>query len=326
MTLSVNKIKSYTAYYEMYDNMNDWNYLGQHQVSFENTDILMSPSVVGMANVTFRPFATSSGSCNSIYLSVNGKYVGKQYYDNTSSSDREIPAYFVADLSAGYEVPVKKSSSLTFSFHVQNLFNNMYYADAWLWRAYFQQENAFYAETGIYPQVNFETDKPITDKIIKFELGSYSLFDTKLKELQNALITSSNAKAMSIFYDIIDNLGGKSKKGNRILTASINYMLEHFDDATLSNEILARQSGISEIYFRRLFKEMFDTTPKQYILGLRTKKACKLLVESSASVGEIAEECGFSSVYHFCRSFKEYTGLTPGEYAKKNSILGNITI
>ena len=40
------------------------------------------------------------------------------------------------------------------------------------------------------------------------------LFDTKLKELQNALITSSNAKAMSIFYDILDNLGEKSKKGN----------------------------------------------------------------------------------------------------------------
>ena len=157
MTLSTNKIRAYTAYYEMYDNMNDWNYLGQHQVKFENTDILMSPSLVGTANVTFRPFVLADNSLNSAYLSLNGKYVGKQYYDNTSSSDREIPAYFVADLSAGYEVPVKKSSSLTFSFHVQNLFNNMYYADAWLWRAYFQQENAFYAETGIYPQapVNF---------------------------------------------------------------------------------------------------------------------------------------------------------------------------
>ena len=157
MTLSTNKIRAYTAYYEMYDNMNDWNYLGQHQVKFENTYILMSPSLVGMANVTFRPFVLADNSLNSAYLSLNGKYVGKQYYDNTSSSDREIPAYFVVDLSAGYEVPVKKSSSLTFSFHVQNLFNNMYYADAWLWRAYFQQENAFYAETGIYPQapVNF---------------------------------------------------------------------------------------------------------------------------------------------------------------------------
>ena len=152
MTLSTNKIRSYTAYYEMYDNMNDWNYMGQHQVDFENTDILMSPSLVGMADVTFRPFVYAGNSLNSVYLSLNGKYVGKQYYDNTSSAERIIPEYFVADLSARYEVPLKKSSSLGFSFHVHNLLNNMYYADAWLWRAYFQQEDAFYADTGIYPQ------------------------------------------------------------------------------------------------------------------------------------------------------------------------------
>ena len=152
MTLSTNKIRSYTAYYEMYDNMNDWNYMGQHQVDFENTDILMSPSLVGMADVTFRPFVYAGNSLNSVYLSFSGKYVGKQYYDNTSSAERIIPEYFVADLSARYEVPLKKSSSLGFSFHVHNLLNNMYYADAWLWRAYFQQEDAFYADTGIYPQ------------------------------------------------------------------------------------------------------------------------------------------------------------------------------
>ena len=159
ITLSTNKIRNYTAYYEMYDNMNDWNYLGQHHVDFVNTDILMSPSLVGMADLTFRPFASSAGSLNSAYLSLNGKYVGKQYYDNTSSDERAVPAYFVADLSLGYEVPLGKSfdlmdddSSLSFSLHVHNLFNKMYYADAWLWRAYFKQEDAFYAETGIYPQ------------------------------------------------------------------------------------------------------------------------------------------------------------------------------
>ena len=159
ITLSTNKIRNYTAYYEMYDNMNDWNYLGQHHVDFVNTDILMSPSLVGMADLTFRPFASSAGSLNSAYLSLNGKYVGKQYYDNTSSDERAVPAYFVADLSLGYEVPLRKSfdlmdddSSLSFSLHIHNLFNKMYYADAWLWRAYFKQEDAFYAETGIYPQ------------------------------------------------------------------------------------------------------------------------------------------------------------------------------
>ena len=152
VTLSTNKIRSYTAYYEMYDNMNDWNYLGQHKVNFENTDILMSPAVVGMASVTFRPFAGKSNSLKSAYATLSGKYVGKQYYDNTSSDERSIPAYFVGDMTLGYEI-----SSLALSFHVHNLFNRKYYADAWLWRAYFQQDDVYYSDTGIYPQapVNF---------------------------------------------------------------------------------------------------------------------------------------------------------------------------
>ena len=159
MTLSTNKIRSYTAYYEMYDNMNDWNYLGQHNVDFKNTDILMSPALVGMASVTFRPFVGTLESLKSAYATLNGKYVGKQYYDNTSSDERCIPAYFVADLAIGYEIPLRcrssnqnESSSLAFSFHVHNLFNQKYYADAWLWSAYFQHDNQYYSEVGLYPQ------------------------------------------------------------------------------------------------------------------------------------------------------------------------------
>ena len=145
----------------MYDNMNDWNFLGQHTVDFRNTDILMSPSLVGMASATFRPFVSSVGSLSSAYLTWNGKYVGRQYYDNTSSDERAIPAYFVDDMAVGYSVPLRKSlgfvrddrgGSLTFSFHIHNLFNHKYYADAWLWRAYFQQDDLYYSETGLYPQ------------------------------------------------------------------------------------------------------------------------------------------------------------------------------
>ena len=147
ITLSTNKIRNFTAYYEMYDNMNDWNYIGQHEVDFENTDILMSPSVVGMAGVTFRPFAGASSSLKSLYASFDGKYVGRQYYDNTSSDERSIPAYFKGDLALGYEI-----ANFAFSLHIHNIFNRQYYADAWLWRAYFQQEDEYYSEIGIYPQ------------------------------------------------------------------------------------------------------------------------------------------------------------------------------
>lgn len=158
MTLATNKIREYTAYYEMYDNMNDWNYLGQHKVDFENTDILMSPSVVGMATMTFRPFASSSGSLKSAYATLNGKYVGRQYYDNTSSEERSVPAYFIADISMGYEIPIRsrfeniKASCLNLSFHIHNIFNRLYFADAWIWRAYFKEDDIYYSDTGIYPQ------------------------------------------------------------------------------------------------------------------------------------------------------------------------------
>ena len=161
ITLSTNKIKSFKAYYEMYDNMDSWNFLGQKEVSFENSDILMSPSVTGMASLTFRPFASLNGSLSSAYLNWNGKYVGKQYYDNTSSDERMIPAYFAGDLSAGYELPLSRRDrtdggsrcpSLSISLHVNNMFNNMYYADAWIWRAYFRDTDSWYSEAGIFPQ------------------------------------------------------------------------------------------------------------------------------------------------------------------------------
>lgn len=112
----------------------------------------MSPSVVAMAGITARPFVLTPGSWKSFYATLNGKYVGRQYYDNTSSEERSIPAYFVADFSMGYEIPVSGNSAVSLSFHVNNLFNRMYYADAWLWRAYFKQEDDFISDIGIYPQ------------------------------------------------------------------------------------------------------------------------------------------------------------------------------
>ena len=165
ISLSTNKIREYTAYYDIYDNDVDWNYLGQKAVQFSNTDILMSPSLVGAANLKFTPFASMSGSLSSAYVSVGGKYVGRQYYDNTSSQDRSIPAYFVGNMSLGYELPLKRhhssehpgQSSMSFSLHINNLFNRLYCADAWLWRAYFQDSDTYYNQVGLYPQapINF---------------------------------------------------------------------------------------------------------------------------------------------------------------------------
>ncbi len=178
-------------------------------------------------------------------------------------------------------------------------------------------------KSGTYPQINFYTTELFTDKILKIEIGSYAHLESALKELQNAIITSSRARAMSVFYGIINDICGKAIQGNGIISRSVDYLLNNYSDISLSNKVLAEKSDISEIYFRKLFKESFGVTPKQFIIDLRIKKACKLLAERQNNVSEIAEQCGFSSVYHFCRAFKNITSLTPTEYAKQNESYSN---
>ena len=58
-------------------------------------------------------------------------------------------------------------------------------------------------------------------------------------------------------------------------------------------------------------------TPRQYILDLRLRLARQLLSETRESIGAIAEQCGFSSVYHFSRAFHQSTGRTPSEYRRE---------
>ena len=46
----------------------------------------------------------------------------------------------------------------------------------------------------------------------------------------------------------------------------------------------------------------------------------QLLTNTDLTVTAVAESCGFASVYHFCRTFKQRMGMTPLEWAVGNRI------
>lgn len=142
ITLSVNKIRQYTAWVDRYDNPSDWGWMPQVAEYYENTSILMSPSVTGTGRVTFTPAFVPRLS-----ISVAGKYVGKQYYDNTSCEDRSLPAYTVMSAQAEYSL-----GKIKFAIFVDNMLNRKYVADAWVYRARFADGSADYVEDGMFPQ------------------------------------------------------------------------------------------------------------------------------------------------------------------------------
>jgi len=64
-------------------------------------------------------------------LNLTGKYVGKQYFDNTMSEERKIDPYFVTNISAGYKIHLKGSGELMLRFIVNNLLNAIYENNAY---------------------------------------------------------------------------------------------------------------------------------------------------------------------------------------------------
>jgi len=60
--------------------------------------------------------------------------------------------------------------------------------------------------------------------------------------------------------------------------------------------------------------QLLNTTPKKYINSIRVTHAKELLSGTNYPVISIAEMCGFSDNYYFCKFFKTYTGLSPLKY------------
>ncbi|MGN0190892.1 MAG: TonB-dependent receptor, partial [Candidatus Cryptobacteroides sp.] len=158
LTLSRNKLKNFTAYIPEYNNATDWDLTGvQYTEEYSNTTMLMSPSVVANGQVSVTPFRNLvSNSLKTTTLTLGGKFVGKQYWDNTQNADRCIPSYFVANVALSHQFDVKYGI-IGLSAYINNALNAKYYADAWVGRSYLKAEDQKYQEEGLFPQapINF---------------------------------------------------------------------------------------------------------------------------------------------------------------------------
>ena len=118
ITLSQNKILNYT-----FTDFNDGDSVMVTKTA--NTDLSFSPNIVGAAIATFRPF-------NGAKLQIIGKYVGKQYCDNTSREVYALDPYFLLNARASYDITLKNGGFVRFSLALNNLTNHSYRLSAWV--------------------------------------------------------------------------------------------------------------------------------------------------------------------------------------------------
>lgn len=96
-----------------------------------------------------------------------------------------------------------------------------------------------------------------------------------------------------------------------VVEQAMQYIEGHYTDAALRLEEVARHIDRSPSYFSTLLTQKQGSSFRQILTALRVKEARRLLLETSLSVQEVAERCGFINANYFSKIFKEKTGTTP---------------
>ena len=121
ITLSNNKIESYTEY------IDNWDTWGQDSIEYTNVDLAFSPNLVWASTLNYK-------LNNNLSIDLLSKYVGEQFIDNTSSLDRMLEDYLVNTLRISYNWDNKMFSTAKLTLQINNLLDNQYVSNAWVYR------------------------------------------------------------------------------------------------------------------------------------------------------------------------------------------------
>lgn len=155
-SISQNKIRSFQEYQD------NWDTGAQEILVHENTDLAFSPNFIARGEGMLRVFKRNA---HTLTTSLIGKYVSKQYLDNTSNAQTQLPGYFVSELRLNYDLSQWVGKELNFMLSVNNLLDKKYASNGWAYRyvsasydarpydAYTRREAGdVYHQAGFFPQ------------------------------------------------------------------------------------------------------------------------------------------------------------------------------
>jgi iron complex outermembrane receptor protein len=140
LAFSSNKVLDYTSYYDDYD------LGGQKSEHFSKSDISFSPSTVAGYTANTRPFSR-------LEFSLIGKYVSRQYLDNTSRMERSLDPFYTQDLRLSYRINPRFMKEILLVGQAINIFNTRFEPNGYTYSYYYggslQTENFYYPMAGI---------------------------------------------------------------------------------------------------------------------------------------------------------------------------------
>lgn len=137
----------------------------------------------------------------------------------------------------------------------------------------------------------------------------------------NQLSANRDLIMNSILYEYLFLLARKfpkepvrSRENQAVYVEEALRCLESRYGQNLSIQSVADELGLDRSYLHRIFKAATGSSPQEYLLDLRIRKACDLLRQTDLAVSIISLSVGYEDTLYFSRLFKKKKGVSPTGY------------
>lgn len=158
-TISRNRILEFTEFADVYDT--DFNWLGQQAILRRDVHLAFSPNHIANASLAWDVFGQPEDKSH-LMATLMGKYVSRQFIDNSSDTNNTLKPYFFSDLRLNYGIKPGFVQRLDFQVLIQNLLDAQFASNAWSYRYFYEGDPLL--DQGFFPQagINFLVGVNIT--------------------------------------------------------------------------------------------------------------------------------------------------------------------
>lgn len=262
------------------------------------------------------------GSLQNLYFNMTyaGCYVCRKTFSIHRKNNESILLLLTVDGEGKLQYQEKDyrlTPGSVMLINAQNLHKYQAVDDGWTFK-YLHFRGAMSDEYQAYIDTKFG---PVFHLHKKIYMETEERLDAVFRETEKTGIpdyasVSSNIYAILTSFLSPKNAISSTQKAAAAIQQAAAYIAENYNRNIVTQDI-ADAVYLSRCYMSEQFTKTYGVSPHEYLTMYRLSYVKENLLNTSASVSEIAERTGFRDVFTLSRVFKQKFGVSPSEYRKR---------
>ena len=143
------------------------------------------------------------------------------------------------------------------------------------------------------------------------DTGAVAWFSTSKRPIRNDTGDVIGSYGMTRHFDKLAH----ARSDIEAIRIPVEFIRTHYaQEITVAEIALTAHLSVSAL--ERRFKKHLNKTPRRFLVETRLEQARRLLVESEASIADVAFRAGFSDHSYFSQQFRRFFGMLPSEFRR----------